>query len=340
VGNLARSATVVGALVLGCGGGGSQQRVNASARQGPADVTARRALLARISPRGEAIIAAYEALPTTFELPEGPWTESSEDTFDGYFRDSAIDTVVTYMTTGVHEMTHGYNGRMGFQLLAERDLSYGDGAMAFPIGEAPQLVRFTPTFPSIELASTFPGDVHTFRYEGYIDPAQPTLGTQRYGVYGLLDEYVAGYTGMRTTVDFWPWVRDEAPVDAQLIINYAVMIDDILGEYAEFRLFILHYMLHARDNHPDVYEAVLANDDFRAAFVAVDDAFGQLAADARALEPEVWALAVSRGVRIDKVDGVLRIDGYPQREADAVRRVAVFAYLEQDAYRAISDALR
>jgi len=202
------------------------------------------------------------------------------------------------------------------------------------------LVRFTPTFPSSELAPTYPGDAHTFRYAGYLDPSTPTLGTQRYGVYGLLDEYVAGYTGMRTTMDFWAWVRDEAPVDAQVIVNYAVLVDDILGEYAELRLFILHYLLHARDHRPEVYEAVLANDGFRAAFGAVDDAFGELVAAARALEPEVWALARSRGVRIDKRDGVLRIDGHPQRADDAVRRVAVFAYLEQDAYRAILDALR
>ncbi len=78
-----------------CGGGAPRGHVNAASRVGPADVAARRALLARLSPEGEAIVGTYEALPTRYELPEGPYTVSSSDTFDGYFRDSAIENVVT-----------------------------------------------------------------------------------------------------------------------------------------------------------------------------------------------------------------------------------------------------
>jgi hypothetical protein len=325
-------------MALTCGGG-PRGRVNSPSRQGPADVAARRALLARYSPKGEAIVAAYETLPSRYELPEGPYTITSSDTFDGYFRDSAIENVVTYMTTGVHEMTHGYAGLMGFQLLAERHLPYGNGVIGFP-GDQPLLVRLTPTFPSIELESTFPTDMRTFRYQGYINPAQPRLSTQVQGIYGLLDEYWAGYTGGRTTVDFWPWVRDEAPVDAQVIINYAVVLDDVLGAYAELRLFILHYLLHARDHHPEVYTAAIANPELRAAFVAVDDAFGELIVAVRQLEPTVWELARSRGVSIEKHDGVLLIDGHPQRGEDAVRRMAAFAHLENDVYRSLAVALR
>ena len=122
-----------------------------------------RSILARFSPEGEAIVAAYEALPTRYQLREGAFDVSSNDSFDGYFRDNAIEQVVTYMTTGVHEMTHGYAGRMAFQLLADRGLPYGDGALAFPGDDGPRLVRITSAFAAKELESTYPADVRTFR---------------------------------------------------------------------------------------------------------------------------------------------------------------------------------
>ena len=104
-----------------CGGSGVGPRGRVGPA-GPADPAAMRALLARYSPSGHAIVTAYEALPTRFELPEGAYEVTSPDTFDGYFRDGAVENVVTYMTTAVHETTHGYIGTMAFQLLAERGL--------------------------------------------------------------------------------------------------------------------------------------------------------------------------------------------------------------------------
>ncbi len=329
------------ACAVACGGAaGPDGRVHSAQRTGPADAAARRALLARVSPSSEAIVAAYEALPTVFELLEGPYTVSSSDTFDGYFRDSAIESVVTYMATGVHEMTHAYAGRMAFQVLAERALPLGDGALALPGDDGPRLVRFTPTFPARELDASFPSELRAFRFGAYIHPATPQLSTQVHGAYGLLDEYAASLAEARAVLDFWPWVRDEAPVDAGVVLQYAVLLDDLQGARAELRLFLLHYVLHARDHHPDVHAGLLGNAELRAAFADVDDRFAAAVDAARALEPEVWALAAGRGVRLDRVDGVLRVDGHPQRADDAARWGAMRAAMDAAPYPEIAASLR
>jgi hypothetical protein len=298
-----------------------------------------RALLARYSPSGHAIVTAYEALPTRFELPEGPYTVSSSDGFDGYFRDGAVENVATYMDTGVHEMTHGYAGRMAFQLLAERGLPFDEGAVALPIDGQPWLVRFTATYPAIEMDATFPTDARTFLYGAYVNRDEPNLATQAYGVYGLLEELAAFYQGSRTTVDFWPWVRDEAPADGRVALNYAVALDATLAPHAEFELFILHWLLHARDHHPEIHAAVMANDEFRRAFAAVDEAYGALVASVNELEPAVHEFARSCGVEVERRDGRLVIGGNPQRPEEAAPLRAVHAHLQEESYRSILAAL-
>jgi hypothetical protein len=314
--------------------------VVASARLGPADTASRRALLARWSPEGEAIIAAVQALPARFELPEGPYTVGGDEDLDRYFRDAWIENVAGYATTAVHEYTHAYAGRMAFAVLQERRLPLGDGALALPLGDAPLLVRFAPTFPSRELDADFPADARGVRYAAYIGAASPGLTTQQHGVYGLLDEWFASYTGARTTVALWPWVRDVAPPDAATVINYAVALDDVRGAYADFGLAVLHYLRHAQAHRPEVYAAVLASEGFREAWRRTEEAFAAVLAEVAALEPEVRALARLRGVALEHRDGVLHVDGAPQRGDAARAWNAALAHLQSAPYRQVADALR
>jgi hypothetical protein len=328
-----RGALTLVLALAACGGGGPSRasRVSSSASLTPTEI---RALLARYSPESHAVVTAYEALSGTFELPEGPYTITSDDTFDGYLRDGAIPMLVTYTTTAVHETTHGYIGDMAYQLLAERGLRREHGAIAIPGVDGPRLVHLTPGFPSIELDATFPADARTDRYAQYITSDNPNLGTQVMGVYGILDEYAAYYQGARATLDFWPWVRDEAPSDTTLAMNYAVLVDEIERAYADVTLYLLHYLRHARVERPDVHAAIVANADFRAAFLAVHDRFAALVTAAAALQPEMIGYGRSRGVELAWRDGHFLIDGNPQRPEQADAIAAARAYLAGETYQA------
>ena len=334
----AGAAVVLALVTVACGG--VAPRARSTSALGFADATTTRGMLARYAPSGHAIVTAYEALPSRFVLPEGPYEVSSHDTFDGYLRDRPLEMLVTFTSTAVHEITHGYASRMGYQLLAARALPRGDGALAILGDGEPWLVRLTPTFPSSEMDASFPADARTFRYTVYIAPSQPDGGTQQHGIFGLLDEFTASYQDARVTMDFWPYVRDEAPDDWRVIMNYAVGLEDLQRAYAEFTLFILHYLRHAREHRPDVHAALLGNGDFRSALLEVHDAYAALAASARELEPTVYALARIRGVELAHHNGQLVIDGNPQRQNEVAATRAVFAHLDDEAYRAELAALR
>jgi hypothetical protein len=334
-------AVGIATLLVACGGSSRGDRlVHATVELGHADPATIRALLAQYAPFGYAILTTYEAMPTRYELVSGAVEVSTNDTFDGYLRDGALESLVTYTSTAVHEITHMYTSRMALQLQVERGLPYGDGAQAILVDDEPRLVPFTPTFPSIELDPTFPPDARTFRYGVYITPDSPSQGTQSQGIYGLLDELTASYQDARVSLAFWPWVRDHAPADARVIMNYAVLLDDLQRGHDEFTLFILHYLRHAREHRPDVYDAVIANADFRGAFLAVHDAYGALVAEVTALEPTVWAFARTRGVILERLDGQLAIDGNPQRSGEDAAIRAIRAHLASEPYRAELAALR
>jgi hypothetical protein len=302
-----------------------------------------RALLAKYSPSGHGIVSALESLPDKVVMGNG-WevTIAPGARFDDFLDDGAPENAVRYISTGVHEVTHSYISWMAFKLLADQGGVYGQGALAIPADGDPTVVPITALFPSAEIDATFPADARTFRYGEYVTPDGP-LGTQIHGIYGLLDELAAYYQDSKTTLDLWPWVRDEAPAEGRVVLNYLVLLDDLPMALAEFELYILHYLVHAKEHKPEIYDAVVGNQAFRAAFNAVRDGYAALAARAAELEPTVYAFAQGRGVDVKRQDGKvgkILLDGRPLSSTDRAPYDAVRAYLDAEPYVSMRAALR
>ncbi len=307
-------------ILAACGGTGARAQ-EPLPTEGPADIAAMRALLQRYSPVQYAIVTTYESLPGKFTIDGGESTISHAQTFADWFRDGAAYNTVEQLDTSIHESFHAYSGSMGLQLVSEQG-RYGDGVRAVLVDDDPYLLRFTPTFPARDTAETFPAGARTFRHEVYV------LGdssTQIDGVYGYLDEWCAYYHGNHTALDLWPWVRDEAPRHERVIGNYVATLHKIQMAHAEFKLFILHYLLHAKEHEPEIYDALLANATFRRAYVEIDAAYAALVEASRALEPEVHAFARASGV--DPAGYLLMEDGF----AGVVATLVARPYVEMDA---------
>lgn len=335
-----RRAVVFVVALVACGGGGgsrSSRSWSMSGRApeaGPADIPAMRALLERYSPTGHFIVSRYEALPREFVLDGGTWKVSFSGGFGDFFDDGAPYNLPDYMATAVHEVYHGYASLSGYQLLADAGRPYGLGAEGMYVGGETILVSFTETFPAREMAASFPADARTSRFGTYVSESGPTQSTQTQGVFGFLDELAAYHHSARTMIDLWPWVRDEAPMSEQLLINYVARFHAMWEPYAEFRLFILHYLRTARDRRPDVYRGLMANESFRRAYAACDAAYAALLAEAAELEPTIHVLARSRGVNADLRGGQLTFDGSPFPIRDAAYP-AVLRHLASPPYQEI-----
>jgi len=267
-----------------------------------------RALLDRFSPTGSWIVHSDETLPREFVVGGRKLSLSSSSTFATWITDGAPDRMLPLMSTAVHETYHTISTRLGYQLLVDANAPELIDAEGVYAGGAPMLVEFSALYPAREMDATFPKDAVTLRYPIYVSPSEDSRGTQRYGVFGLLDEWVAYLHDRRMILDFWPWIRDEAPKTPDIYGRWRHEFAGMWLAYAELKVFILHYLVHARTNRPDVYSALVRNASFRRAFVAVDDAWTRLLADGKALEPAIVSIAAERGA----ADWTYGDPGYPE----------------------------
>lgn len=315
-------------------GGGSTVPVAMSSSSEPqTDVPKMRALLKRYSVRGHAVVDTYERLPSRWSFGGAGVDLRGDQGFGHYFRDQRPENIVRYMATAVHEMYHAYSSLAAYKLMADTGTPYGRGGMAVWLGETPLLVSFTPTFPAREIVPGFPASARTRRFPTYISRTPANQTTQSFGAYGLLDEWAAYHYSGLMYVDLWPWIRDEAPRNRQLLVDYVSSLNQVRVPYAELKLMLLHYLLYARSNHVQVYRALMANRGFRAAFIACDDAHRALIAAATRLEPTVHAFARTRGIQVELRNGRLTYNGRPSRVrdpayAEVVRQLSTKPYTE------------
>ncbi len=309
-------------------------------RAAPTDVPRMRELLRRYSKTGHYIVSTYDRLPTSWKLNNSTFNLGSGAGFGTYFRDDKVDNTLRYMNIAVHEIYHGFSSRMAYKLFAESGALYGRrGGFAVFVSGQPRLVKYTITYPAREMVGTYPDAARTYRFGTYVSKTAENQSTQGLGVYGLLDEWIAYYHTAVTRVDFWRWVRDESPASRRLLLDYVSGLHEAWVPYAEIKLFILHYLHHARSHRPDVYKAVMANAGFRAAFRECDDAHQALLVRISKLEPVVHAFARGKGVNASLVNGRLTYNGRPSKVRNAAYPEVV-RQLSTERYRRILAALR
>ena len=195
--------------------------------------------------------------------PDGAWIIRHAEGTGTSWRDwvfgcSTIGDLPGRLGTAVHEQLHGYTSSAGWK----QEYIYVGG------GES-VLVPFTTVFDTAEMAALIPEELRSFRYDTYVgEEASPIMASRQFGVYGLLDEYTA-----------YCWGMNNDTIMAACFGDNPYSINNTFVAYAEFRYYILRYMLYAKENHPEVYRGILDNEAFRKAFSATEDRFAGLAAD-------------------------------------------------------------
>ena len=327
-----RCGLTIWGLSLGIACGGAPNVGPPQIRKGsppPADVAVARAQLERYSPKSHAIVKAFETLPREWKIGRRTHTATTSIAFDDFIEDGAAESAVSYLQTAVHEVYHGYSNVMGYKFLAETGVQNFNGLTVVHVEDEPILIVRPTSFPSRDIVATYPAAAHTMRFKRYVSEAPEHQSTQASGVFGLLDEYAAYYHDARTAVDLWPWVRGAAPATYEVAMRYTGRLFATRVPHAEFKFFILHYLWYAREHRPQVYQQVMANEEFGRAFTEIDDAYTRLVSKVESIEPGVHQLARQRGVKVEQVRIVID-DSYP----------AVLRLLETERYRAILAELR
>ena len=183
------------------------------------------------------------------------------------------DRLCDGINTAVHEESHEYTWKEAYKIrqYTAQAIYIGDGTHI--------LMKRTNVFNTLEMAATVPQYLRSGRYDLYVgSPYAGDLSAQVEGVYGLLNEYAAYYWGTRSALKLYDYYMDQNATPQQWL-DYVMEVTGTWGAYAEFRYFILQYMLYARDNYPAVYNGILSNRDFLEAFTIIDNKHLQLKED-------------------------------------------------------------
>lgn len=209
------------------------------------------------------------------------------------------DTIASGINLAVHEEAHSY--------FWDKSPSGNSTAYLMPDFSS-KVVYHTSVFSSNEIADLIPAHLRTIRYDTYIGDYDPNLAAQAEGVYGLLNEFNAYYWGTRAAVSLYDYYVTQ-PLNEDMWLEFSTNCSSSYTGYAEFRYYLLTYLLYARDNHPAVYNAILANDDFRQAFTTLDEAFIQLIDDMFAGFDKACAYLNSKGYQAEVYGGGFWVNG-------------------------------
>ena len=170
-------------------------------------------------------------------------------------------SLISGIDTAVHETYHGYTFHQSSAFYEER-IYLGNGknydvdySVVYKSG------NFTKTE---EMARQIPSQLQTFRYREYVAPgAVVTANTQ--GVFGLLNEFTAYYWGLEAMNSLAQYLIDtNAGADAWSA--YVSSIGNNMTAYAEFKYWTLRYMLYIKSANPSLYQAILNNENYCAAY--------------------------------------------------------------------------
>jgi len=175
------------------------------------------------------------------------------------------------LESAVHEMCHLYSLVNG-----------NNGGTAIYLGSGKSInVKNTAVFPTNEITPTIPENLKTYRYETYIGGHSQYVSANDGGIHGLLNEFTAYYFGTKTAYNLYNYylstVRNmslDTKIDAWS--RYLGLIDSTHYAYAEFRYYMLKYLLYAKEKHPDIYNGIMANKEFKIAFNTIEQEYYNL----------------------------------------------------------------
>jgi thiol-disulfide isomerase/thioredoxin len=257
-------------------------------------------LLSRYSIDGYTILDDYFTAPSSYQGR----TVSGADDFTVWIDGTSENDVVKSLNTVVHEMCHGYTGKLYLKALRDAGKPIGnDSYSAFYLGNAEMsVVKHSKVYPTNEIHAIFPRQLITSRYETYIYPSEPVMGSQQHGVYGLLDELNAYYHGTRVSLDLYHYYLENQN-NAKGWLQFFADFYGTYYAYLEFKSYMIFYMLYAEKNYRDIYSGILANKEFLVAFKKTDENWIRLIGHFQDIKAEIAKKLKAQGMSLTEKDG-------------------------------------
>ena len=188
--------------------------------------------------------------------------------------------LITALSFAVHENYHGYQDAdvMLFAETIKRNHIVDDGGVIISFQR--EGLEWTE-----QAAAGIPNNLRTGRWETYVSEGAATVAN-RWGAYGLLEEFSAYYYDAMSTIDATAYVFDfidkhgitvtRNNYSFEMICSYLHNLQENKLAFYEFSLWMLEYMLYVQENRPDLFQAIMGNDEFVMTFAYFHAIFDEL----------------------------------------------------------------
>lgn len=248
------------------------------------------------------MITEWEKAPRVVRNEQGEWVVQYDEIGDWteWIDGDCECNIISGLNLLVHETGHGYMGSMAFTYARANNISVDYNKRYELIYHAPDqqyLVEMNNTFPSREFADQIPDFMHNMgRYDTYIsDYASEGQSTQSTGIYGILDEWNAYYLGTRTSLRLFDYFKNRGGSKSKNIQNFIQYFSESVYAYEEFKIYLLQYLIYAKQNRPDLYLSTLNSSGFSEAYIAIDRSWMMMIADYEKKEAEARQILVKEG---------------------------------------------
>jgi hypothetical protein len=234
-----------------------------------------------LSPDSWHLLMQYESLPAVCRtlLGCGRIMEMNKpaETFQ-YLSGNNVYDVIGRMSSNIHEISHGYSRMNIFRHIRENNLTLemsDEGRLIYLSPNESYLVTFPRNYlvPAARLAQSIPESRQTLRFKTYI---AGSTSTQVHGILALLDELNAYYLGSRFRYEMLDAYKIAGPSEAEGFFEWVSGAHGTMGAFFEMDYFILEYLLHMKENHPEQYEMLKSHRSFRDAWRAVRTSYSKL----------------------------------------------------------------
>lgn len=197
--------------------------------------------------------------------------------FAKYERDTSLQGMWEGFNTVVHESCHHINEFPNSYYVSDK--------ISIPY-KTPEL------FNSNELTKIIPVGEQKIvsRFDPYIIPKQENQGSQRDGIYGLLDEFNAYFISSKFD---WELVTQKSRVYKQYpsyknsLENYRITTQEA---FYEFSIMMAWYLDYANKKYPVVYKTIIEDKNLKVAFTLLFNKFQNLIVEVE--KPDIYKLGV------------------------------------------------
>ena len=269
-----------------------------------------------------------------------------------YIEDLSQEGILENLHISIHELCHEYQSTFVYYFLTKNyEVTKYDVSKKYYLyyinSKESVLTELTDTFPSKEMADSFPYNLKTGRFKRYISPSSEHQSTQVYGVYALTNELNAYYQGMKMEFNLLPYYKNVLPQTAKNWSQFFNNMHSNYNAYPEFKLYILRYLMYAQNKHPDIYEKIMQNKNFIKAFLKIDENYAKLNENFFKAKYDIFEYLKKSGFKVKEDNGYLYITDagkVENKNAAASNNLKTYNILKEELnkteYKQITDKMR